>query len=110
MTFKLWFVKQKPSENKVKSVHGFHIHVWILGWFTHYQKCYGNRAEINSMHKVTKIPGKVQNTGKYDINKNIMQVQLISQAWVRLCNRKMKLMQTNQVEKQQKESDTDDFL
>ena len=45
-----------------------------------FQKCYSNQAEINSMHKVTKIPGKVQNTRKYDIHKNIMQVQLISQA------------------------------
>ena len=32
-----------------------------------FQKCYSNRAEINSMHKVTKTPGKVQNTRKYDI-------------------------------------------
>ena len=31
-----------------------------------FSKFYGNRAEINSMHKVTKIPGKVQNTRKYD--------------------------------------------
>ena len=39
-----------------------------------------------------------------------MQVQLISQAWVRLCNGKNEMMQTNQVEKQQKEADTVDFL
>ena len=39
-----------------------------------------NRAEINSMHTVTNIPGKVQNTRKFDIHKNNMQVQLISQA------------------------------
>ena len=45
-----------------------------------FQESYGNQAEINSMHKVTKIPGKVQDTRKYDIHKNIMQVQLISQA------------------------------